>query len=240
MPMLSRSACTPVRQRGRDGGERDVGRRAQWRDRRRTVPSAWKRARRYAAWASRPAAQDRPPAPQVGARAEQVVLLDEGPQRLAVEADPADVEPRGARLHGADVVVHAVRRRARTRSTTKSSSSLSIVMNSTVRLWLVPCPYWPTKPSAWSQPTRAASSTSVCTSPRCTSVRVDRRSRCPAPARRPAARRPRRWRWRTDQVIAGGLDRSPVAELDAEDRLLAVVLDRHHPRRCRRPSSRPS
>ena len=37
---------------------------------------------------------------------------------------------------------------------------------------------------------------------------------------------------RVDQVIAGGLDRHAVAELDAEDRLLAVLLDRHHPRRA--------
>ena len=54
-----------------------------------------------------------------------------------------------------------------------------MVVNSTARLWSVLRPSWPTKPSACSHPTSAASSTSVWYESRRTSVRVDRRRAAP-------------------------------------------------------------
>ena len=54
MPRLSRRACIPCA----SAAELVLSVTSAWRaqyDRSRTVPWAWKRARRYAAWASRPA-----------------------------------------------------------------------------------------------------------------------------------------------------------------------------------------
>ena len=105
-----------------------------------------------------------------------------------------------------------------------------MVVNSTARLWSVLRPSWPTKPSACSHPTSAASSTSV-------RLRVAAHVR----SRRQAEGRARLHLVHpapgadavgdhVHQMVAGGLDRHAVAQLDAEDRLLAVLLDRHHPR----------
>ena len=112
----------------------------------------------------------------------------------------------------------------------KSSSSLSMVVNSTARLWSVPRPSWPTKPSAWSQPDqRRFVHLGVVRVPAHVGPRGQAQGRArlhlvhPAPGADAVGDR-------VHQVIAGGLDRHAVAELDAEDRLLAVLLDRHHPR----------
>ncbi len=168
----------------------------------------------------------------IRARPEQAVLLDERTQPLPVEADAVDVEARGPGLHRPDVVVDAL-------------EDAVHPLHDEVHLVLVDGRELDRQAVVGREPVLAHEAVGLqppheggLVHQGVLGARADlgpggeaeRRARLdlihPPPGADAVDDGP-------EEMVAGGLHRHPVLELDPEDRLLAVLLHRHHPGRPR-------